>query len=221
MAGTADAGGTAAFDAAFVALAGSWMENPARRFLRFIWQAYDDMRACRPHVDPRDLERSITQLLEPRVRDRMSGDEPFYIQHGPFERETMRPPPAQPPEYDLAFVFRADERIMWPIEAKVLETARGVAAYVRDIKNEFLTCRYAPFSSSAAMVGYLLSGSAEDVFASVAGRLRCTLDPVSEHPTRRNRLSQHRRNVPADKPYPVAFVCYHLIFEYPDLGRAP
>ena len=86
----------------------------------------------------------------------MSGDEPFYVQHGPFERETMRPPPAQPPEYDLAFVFRADERIMWPIEAKVLETPGGVADYVRDIREEYLKCRYGPFSASGAMLAYLL-----------------------------------------------------------------
>ena len=220
MSHVADTQRTASIHPEFIALARSWMQNPARQFLGFIWLAYENMRASPPHVDTKDLERSITQLLEPRVRDVMTGDEPFYIQHGPFERETMKAPPAQPPEYDLAFVFRADERMMWPMEAKVLESPKKVAAFVRDVQNEFLTCRYAPFSSSGAMLGYLLTGKPGDVFASIARNLGCTLKPVSEHPAKPNRLSQHKRNVPAGKPYPVEFDCYHMILEYPDLIRA-
>ena len=195
------------------------MQNPAQTLLGFIWLAYEDMRASPPHVDGWDLERSITQLLEPRVRDVMTGDEPFYVQHGPFERETMKAPPAQPPEYDLAFVFRADERVMWPMEAKVLETPRSVAAYVRDIKCEFLTCRYAPFSNSGAMLAYLLAGKPNDAFVAIAAKLGRTLRPVPEHPERPNRVSQHARTVPSGKRYPIEFDCFHLILEFPDLSR--
>ena len=207
-------------DSEFVALARSWMQNPAVQFLSFIWLAYEEMIKSPPPVDKRDLERSITQLLEPRVRDVMTGDEPFYIQHGPFERETMKAPPAQPPEYDLAFVFRADERIMWPAEAKVLETPVSVAAYIRDVENEFLTCRYAPFSTSGAMLGYLLTGKPVNVFTAIAERLGCALEPVPEHPAKPNRRSQHKRTVPAEKLYPVEFDCYHVILEFPALSRA-
>ena len=203
----------------FLALARSWMPDPAHVLLRFIWLAYEDMRASSPHVDGRDLERSITQLLEPRVRDAMTGDEPFYVQHGPFERETMKAPPAQPPEYDLAFVFRADERVMWPMEAKVLETPRSLAAYVRDIECEFLTCRYAPFSASGGMLGYLLAGKPEDAFVAIAERLGCTLGPIPEHPERPNRVSRHARTVPSGKRYPVEFDCFHVVLEFPGLTR--
>ena len=199
----------------------AWMQNPAEKFLGFVWMAYDDMRTSRPTLDPRDLERSITQLLEPRVRDVMTGDESFYVQHTPYERETMKPPPAQPPEYDLAFVFRADERIMWPMEAKVLETPNAVADYVRDLQREFLTCRYAPFSDSGAMLGYLLTGSPNDLFARLAHRLSCTLHPVHEHLSRPNRVSHHTRTVPPGKRYPKAFHCFHLVLEFPDLSRNP
>lgn len=214
------ANGSASIDPHFVSLVQSWIQNPAQRLLGLIWNAYDDMRATSPKVDTRDLERSITQLLEPRVRDAMSGDEPFYIQHGPFERETMKPPPAQPPEYDLAFVLRADERIMWPIEAKVLETPKRVTEYVGDVQNEFLTCRYAPFSGSGAMLGYLLTGTSEDAFSSIADKLVCELEDVPEHPTKPNRVSKHARNVPTGKPYPAKFNCYHMILHYPDLRRS-
>jgi len=82
------------------------MRNPAGQFLNFVWLAYKDMIASLPNVDKRDLERSITQLLEHRVRNRMTGDEPFYIQHGSFEREPMKPPPAQPPQYNPGVCFQ-------------------------------------------------------------------------------------------------------------------
>lgn len=211
---------TASADEEFVALARAWMANPPEQFLGVVWQAYDKWCASPPAVDPRDLERSISQLLEPRVRDVMSGDEPFYVQHGPFERETMQPPPAQPPEYDLAFVFRADERIMWPMEAKVLETPGTVADYVRDIREEYLKCRYGPFSASGAMLGYLLTGDAEDALRSIACRLECALRPVSMYPRRPNRVSAHTRIVPPGKAYPREFECYHMILGFPGLRRS-
>jgi hypothetical protein len=172
-----------------------------------------------PVVDPRDLERSITQLLESRIRDAMTGDEPFYIQHGPYERETMKRPPAQPPTYDLAFVLRAEERIMWPLEAKVLETPYKTAEYVSDVHEQYVSCRYAPFTNSAAMLGYLLSGSALEALQDIEAKLKCTLGPVQAFINRPHRVSTHSRIVPADKPYPTNFYCHHLILEYPGLRR--
>ncbi len=219
MSGRAGRQNNASVDPAFIALVRSWMQHPSRQLLGLVWSGYEALATTRPQFDGRDLERSITQVLEPRIRDAMSGDEPFYIQHGPFERETMARPPAQPPQYDLAFVLRADERIMWPIEAKVLATSNSVADYVRDVQNEFLSCRYAPFSASGAMLGYLLSGAPDDALAMIAQRLNCILSPIAEYATRPNRRSRHRRSAPVGKPYPVDFDCYHVILEFPDLRR--
>lgn len=209
----------AAPDPVFVALACDWMSDPAQCLLGFIWAAYDAMCANPPVIDTRDLERSITQLLEPRINDLMTGDEPFYIQHSSFERETMAPPPAQPPAYDLAFVLRADERIMWPLEAKVLETPGTMAEYLHDVREQYLTCRYAPFSGSAAMLGYLLSGKAAEALDQIAKKLGCTLNVVKEFPSRPHRFSIHRRIVPAGKTYPLDFECHHLILEYLGVAR--
>lgn len=195
------------------------MRDPAQWLLGFIWTAYDSMCAHPPVINTRDLERSITQLLEPRIRDSMTGFEPFYIQHGSFERETMAAPPAQPPAYDLAFVLRADERIMWPLEAKVLETPGALAEYERDVREQYLTCRYAPFSASGAMLGYLLSGSASDTLVRISKKLRCSLDVVAEFPSRPHRVSNHHRSVPVGKPYPTHFGCHHLVLEYLGLVR--
>lgn len=206
-------------DPSFIAMACAWMHDPAQWLLGFIWTAYDGMRAHPPVINTHDLERSITQLLEPRIRDAMTGFEPFYIQHGSFERETMAAPPAQPPAYDLAFVFRTDERIMWPLEAKVLETPGTLADYERDVKQQYLTCRYAPFSGSGAMLGYLLSGSAADTLVRIAKKLGCSLDAVSEFPLRPHRVSNHYRSVPTGKAYPADFGCHHLVLEYTGLVR--
>jgi hypothetical protein len=140
--------------------------------------------------------------------------EPFYILHGPYERETMARPPAQPPQYDLAFVWRPEERIMWPLEAKVLETPRALAQYVRDLRDEFLSCRYAPFSGAGAMVGYLLSGEAGEALLHIERTLGCALKEVQALPSRPNRVSEHQRVVPAGKNYPIDFHCYHLVLDY-------
>jgi len=207
-------------DPAFVTLAQAWMGNFSKQFIELVWAAYVDMRAALPVIDDRDLERSITQLLEPRIRQAMSGYEPFYIQHGPYERETMQKPPAQPPQYDLAFVLRSDERIMWPLEAKVMETPNTVARYVKDVRNEFLTCRYGPFSNSGAMLGYLLAGDSAEALSAIGAALGCTLDPLADHLDKAVSLSRHDRIVPAGKNYSAFFECYHLILSWPDLKRA-
>jgi hypothetical protein len=149
----------------------------------------------------------------------MSGDEPFYMQHGALERETMLAPPAQPPAYDLAFVFRADPRVMWPLEAKVLSTPSALADYLHDIHDEYLTCRYAPFSPSGAMLGYLLEGLEQDALENIANRLGVPLNPLDSFRDRPCAVSVHDRTVPPDKPYPSRFACHHVILPFHGLRR--
>lgn len=205
----------------FVSLAGRWCANQSSNLLASVWQGYDLLSSEPPlRFDRRDLERSITQLFELRIRHVMTGDEPFDIQHGPYERETMRPPPAQPPQYDLAFVLRAEERVMWPLEAKVLETDGAVGEYVKDVNNEFLTCRYAPFSSEGAMLAYLLSGKPEKVFSNLAEKVPCRLSVHPEFGDKPHRVSEHKRQVATGKPYPREFRCHHLVLEFPGVARS-
>lgn len=161
-----------------------------------------------PAVDGRDLERSITQLLEPRVRAAMTGYEPFYVQHGAFEHETMAAQPAQPPQYDLAFVWRADERVMWPLEAKVMPTPNTIAPYAADVTGE-----------SGAMLGYLLTGSTTATFEQIATKMNIQLRVTAASAARAERVSQHQRIVPRGKSCPVAFDCCHLVLEFAQLRR--
>lgn len=181
-----------------------------------IWAGYDAMRTEILEEIPTLIrgdegERSITQLLAPRISRALSGFEPFYCQPGVKEMETRKAAPAQAPEYDIAFVLWANERICWPLEAKLLPTDQTVAPYIQDINNEFLTCRYAPFSSGGAMVGYLMTGSAERFFDNVARQLQVDLTAYEPNRGRPHRTSFHTRKVPPGKEYPPDFTCHHIL----------
>lgn len=201
-------------------LADQWSKDFSVRLLDKVWKGYDLLRKeILTEIDVSeaedDLERNITELLEKRIRDVMDGDEPFYIQHNSSERETRKIAPAQPPEYDLAFVFHANERLKWPLEAKILKgTKKGdMTSYISDVKNEFLTCRYAPFSSEGAMLGYLLSGKAANIFSLIEADIPCVLTVHPDFPRRHHKISDHQRIIPAGKEneYPSEFRCHHLV----------
>lgn len=204
----------------FVAIAGHWCANYSTNLLSFVWQGYDLLLKELPAgINNKDLERSICESLELRIRRVMSGYEPFDIQHEPGEREAMLQPPARPKQYDLAFKLRAQEWIMWPFEAKVLETDAAVSDYKNDVINEFLTCHYAPFSSEGAMLGYLLKGSVENVFRNLEDKIPCSLAAHPDFQDRSCKMSDHIRQVQAGKLYPSNFRCYHLILEFPGMSR--
>jgi len=186
--------------------------------LQLVWKAYDNFCAralskvdcCR---EDEDLERDITEQLELDVREVMTGYEPFDVQHGPYERETRAVPPAQPPQYDIAFKLRMYPRVMWPLEAKVLRTDGRVGEYVGEIRQNFLTCRYSPFSNEAAMLGYLLSGDPEIALSNIADKGGWNLGPHPDFLDREHRTSDHMRKVQRGKSYPSKFRCHHLIFQ--------
>lgn len=187
--------------------------------LGLVWRAYDALRLeVLGHVDVSDadeaLETQVTFLLWLRIEDRLRCERPFLpcqIVHKPFEAETRAPAPAQPPECDMAFVLNENPRVMWPLEAKVLRTDGRIAAYVREVTSNFLTCRYAPFSKEAAMLGYLLSGSPNAALTAISQRLGCRLLCHPGFPDRPHRFSDHIRKVPVGKPCPAEFRCHHLI----------
>lgn len=201
----------------FVELARTWQIDASTKLLDFIWQGLALYKTeVTDQIDitqaAEEIERTITQSVELKIRRAMSGFEPFSIQHGSYEYETRREAPAQPPEYDLAYVWHANERIMWPIEAKVLKTERNVAPYANEITENYLTCRYAPFSSEGVMLGYLFSGNPNSVFSNISNRLNCELHIHSSFTSKDQRYSSHIRDVPEGKAYPKNFCCHHLIF---------
>ena len=107
----------------------------------------------------------------------------------------------QPPAYDIAFFLIQNPRIMWPIEAKVLRSDGAVAEYVTDLRNEFLACRYAPFSSEAGMVGYLVLRRPGKVLENIGASAGCRMERFPEFNDRPHRVSDHMAKVPVGKHY--------------------
>ncbi|MEG3900919.1 hypothetical protein QUB19_02225 [Microcoleus sp. B4-C5] len=204
----------------FMAISKHWCETASTNILTFVWEGYDLLvKEVLSEIDcsqaKDDIERDITQLLEPEIRKVMTGDEPYYVQHGSYERETRQPAPAQPKEYDIAFILSANRRIIWPLEAKVLKTDGDVGEYIKEINENFIPCLYAPFSYQGGMLGYLFSGDSNKAFTNIATKVPCTL---SDHPNFLNRdhkTSDHQRIVPAEKEksYPAEFCCHHLLLK--------
>jgi hypothetical protein len=187
--------------------------------LEHVWNGYDSfciqvLSEIDLSKDDKDLERDITQNLEPHIRESLSGFEPFYVQHGSYEHETSLPAPAQPPQYDIAFVLRSYPRVMWPLEAKLLRTDGNIGTYIDGIRDNFLTCRYSPFSNEAAMLGYLLSGKYTKVFEHINKKTGWNLENHPNFTHRLHKISHHIRIVPKGKKYPIEFLCHHLIFDF-------
>ena len=196
----------------------SWKVAGSIILLRLVWKGYDSfykevLSKLDCSQDDKDLERNITQLLEPKIRRAMNGFEPFDVQHGPYEHETRQPAPAQPPQYDIAFVLRANPRVMWPLEAKVLRTDGYIKNYVDEIENNFLTCRYAPFSNEAAMLGYLLSGDCNKAFDNIKSKTGWDLKNHPNFAVRAQKVSRHKRRLPEGEKYPIDFICHHLLLK--------
>lgn len=200
----------------FSTVAARWNRNASTVMLGFVWKGYELL--CEEVLFKIDvaladeqLERSITQILTPQIRDCMTGYEPFHIEQGVYEYETSVSASAQPPLYDLAFVLKSNPRIMWPMEAKVLRSDGDVGRYVNEITGNFLTCRYAPFSGEGAMLGYLLAGDPARAFENIAINTPCILEDHPDFGSHAHKTSDHNRSVPADKTYSINFRCHHLI----------
>ena len=203
----------------FNQLADNWSQNASAMLLGYVWQGCDafTQEVLKPIGGARDsdrsLERSINSKLAPRIQRVVPKECPFYFQHKPDEFETQKPDPAQPPEPDFGFVPWANERLIWAIEAKVLRTDRTVSEYVREVRDNFLTCRYGPFSREGGMLGYLLEGPPSNAFCNIAKKIPCELQDHPEFPQRNHKTSDHTRKVPKGSNYSVAFRCHHMILE--------
>lgn len=195
-----------------------WNDSLTDKLLQIVWNAYDlkfkewsKQDWSDKHYD--DLERSLSEELEIAIQRCMDGYLPVDVQYSPAERESRADPPAKPPEYDIAFKWRDDPRIMWPLEAKVLksDTVTDLKDYVETIQQRFLTGYYAPFSNGGAMLAYLKSGFPESVCRNIETKLSCTLSPHTKFSVRCHKTSDHSRKIPSDKNYPIEFRCHHLI----------
>jgi len=200
----------------FVELAKAWNPDAISVLIKLVWEGYDRLATdflSKINGTEEQLERSITQALGWRIRRGMTGDEPFEVQQEVYEFETSKSAQGQPPQYDIAFILIANERIIWPLEAKVLKSDIDVTEYVKEINNNFMTCRYAPFSSEGGMLGYLFSGDSNKAFTNIETEVPCILNAHPGFLGRDHKTSDHQRVVPSEKSYPVDFRCHHLLFK--------
>lgn len=198
-----------------------WPVESVPGILRLIWQAYD--RLCESALTTVDIlnadlqiERSVSALLHDEIQAILierGGFASYVVSHERWEMETLDPARSRrPSQYDICFVWMDQRELKWPCEAKVLKQDTDVRAYVADIRNEFIPCVYGPFSSSGAMLGLLLDGDAENVFASISSELGQSLFGHPEFPDRHHAISNLIRQPRAQKPYPVSFTLHHMVF---------
>jgi hypothetical protein len=204
----------------FMDLANKWAQSASDEICGYVWAGYEAFkREIRPRVgalttNDLTLERSITQELTPFIKRCIPLESPYDVQHGRYETETLQSPQAQPPTYDISFFLAISPRLNFPVEAKVLPNDTSVSPYVSEITDNFLTCRYAPFSSEGIMLGYLISGTPINVFPAIAALLTANLVHHEKFPNQPHKYSDHLRNVPQGKPYPSDFRCQHIILDF-------
>lgn len=205
-------------------IASAFQGSLVERLLGAVWETYDVLLASNYRLvadwtqDLRDLERSLSQdfslELAERVRRLDGGALPVSVQHGRFEHETQRTNVGQPPAYDIAFVWLAAPRIIWPLEAKALrddrDTEAGPGEYVANGVRRYLDRTYAPFVVSGGMLAYLRSGIPQDVAEHIGRRLDVPLSPFTAFPDRDHWTTDHVR-AGTSGAGTEAFVCHHLV----------
>ena len=208
-----------------------WPEEAVAGIIDLLWQAYDRIYSTKlSMVNLQDadlqLERSVTVLLHDEIQSLLherGGYASYFVCHERWEMETLDPTSNRPPQYDLAFIWRGHPELKWPCEAKVLKNDRDIRAYTLDVRGAFIACIYAPFSGSAAMLGFLVTGDPNTVLALLQRELAVDFNNDSVHLKRPHRHCSLPRNVPPGKSYPSPLTLHHLILElqYPRQGAQP
>lgn len=184
-----------------------WAEGVAVQVVGCIWRAYDALRSKHlARVDlsqPLDqLERNLTFLHFTEIQiiwaDEKKGFGSLHPAHEIPEFQTRKSAPAKPPAYDLGFVHNENQRWIWPIEAKVLQTPSTLTEYLKDVNNKFIAGIAAPFVGEGGMVGYLLTGIPDVVLNQLATELGQSLLGMSQFAARSHGVSLHTRAAAPD-----------------------
>jgi hypothetical protein len=180
-----------------------WAESMAVQVLDWAWRGFDavyakylssiELSLPPPEQFERDLgERHFSEILLLWKRETDGFPSLLPIPESP-ELENRSSASAKPLAYDFCFVHIENQRWKWPLEAKVLLTSKRTSEYLEDVRRKFMTGKAAPFVGEGGMIGYLLSGSAEEAFAKIGEELQQELLIVEEFSARSHRASQHAR----------------------------
>jgi hypothetical protein len=196
----------------FVILAKQWRPDAIDILLGYVWEGFDRLltEAFDVNKTNENLEDDITYAAYCRIHDTMPPSSPYQVVYQPPERERKKPK-GQTPSSDLGFRLRGGNiRSHFTIEAKVIPTERAVSKYVNEIKSNLLMGRYSMFSSEAAMLGYVLSGSLSVTFEAISQSLQSPLYPYPAFKQRHHRFSDHKRQV-NNTGILTDFRCHHLL----------
>ena len=204
----------------FQRIASRWCQDQSRLLLDLVWQGYDrllsqDLNKVPFSADDEAKEESLNSLLALRIDQCKNRDAPFYVHHEPPEQTKRKRGKGKSPQPDIGFMLYNYARTIWPLEAKILAHDKDVGPYLNEINNNFLTGRYATFSSEGAMLGYLLRGDSEQFFALIASRLQQTIKKHPHFPDRPQRISNHQRDDTPHRSSPREFTCHHLLLRVP------
>ena len=197
-------------------LAAEWCGQATTQILTAIWGGIDLLRKeLTDQVDFTapllNLERQLTLQLTFRIRKCLSQDEPYTVENQVPDEAMMLGARAAPPTPDIGFMFPQQPQLVWTIEAKVLQTDGAVSEYVKDLRNNFLTCRYSPFFAEGAMLGFLLAGHPAAAMVAVSESLAIKFEPRFAEPDREHQCSSHERVPPTGRTFATTFRCHHLV----------
>lgn len=125
-----------------------------------------------------EVERMLMAKLFKHVQSawRLSSFISFFPHHELPEGASIPAGRGRPPSYDLCFVNYANDAVAWPIEGKVLAAPGKLSDYLDSISSRFLSGKYAPFSTSGAMLAFLTSGVLSEIFDEIESQSGISLN---------------------------------------------
>lgn len=191
-------------DARSIAEARQWAGDVAVQVLDLIWRSFDRLKEN--HLAEVDLaqpleqlERNLAALHFIELNTLWAQETGGYSSIVPIpewpELESRPAAPGKPPAYDFAFVFTDNQRVSWPIEAKVVPTPNTLAAYMSDI-TKFVSGVAAPLTGEGGVIAYLLDGEELEFLVALESKLGEPLKEISASALmyRAHRVSQHERS---------------------------
>ncbi len=193
-----------------------WAAGVSFQVLEWTWRAFDALRAnVLNHVDMsqplEQLERDLTSKHFIEIQ-RIFGPETegfsSILPHHEFPENESRPGGSgKPPASDISFVWYENQRVSWPIEAKVVPTPGTLAEYLGDTQ-KFVDGIAAPLVGEGAQIAYLLTGKTDIFFDNLSTRLPSPLKALPEFSDRAHRVSSHARtSLPELQLHHMAMYC--------------
>lgn len=183
-----------------------WATDVATQVLDWTWRAFDALNASiLGHVDMSQsldqLERDLTSKHFVEIQRIFAFETEGFssiIPHHEFpENESAPGGSGRPPASDISFVWYENQRVSWPIEAKVLKTTGTLAAYLGDTA-KFENGTAGPFVGEGAQIAYLLTGTTDDFFLNLSVKLNLPFSQVSQFASRPHRITRHSRIAAAE-----------------------